>query len=283
MKSSASISQLVRWMLLLLWALFAAFPIYWMVVTAAKEQKDIYQGPFFVPGIDFKPSMRSWETIVGPSRDEILPAVLNSVLFATIGSFFAVVIGAFAGYGLARYVYNYGPFKNRDITFTILSQYMAPPIVAVVALFAMFSKVRLLDTYIGMIIAYTWFSLPLTVFLLTYFISRLPVDIERAAAIDGYGKVEQIRRVVLPLAMPGLAAAYLLAFFFIWSDFLLALMLTFQRTVTIPVVIANLSTEMEPAWWLISAVGLFAIIPPAIAVIFLDRFIERQTLRGGTR
>jgi multiple sugar transport system permease protein len=254
-----------------------------MIITAFKQQRDIYQGPFFVPGLDFEPSLRSWEYILGPGRDQIMLGLLNSMLFAAVSAFFAVVIGAFAAYGLARYRYSYGPLKNNDLSFMIVSQRMMPPIVAIIALFAMFRWAGLLDTHVGMIIVYTWFSLPLTVFLLTDFVSRIPVDIEHAAAIDGYGKVEQIRRVVLPLVMPGLAAAYLLSFFFIWNDFLLALMLTFQRAVTLPIVITNLSAQMEPRWWLISAVGLMAIIPPAIAAIVLDRFMERQVLRGGTR
>jgi ABC-type glycerol-3-phosphate transport system permease component len=147
----------------------------------------------------------------------------------------------------------------------------------------MFKAVNLIDTRIGMILAYTWFNLPLTVFLLTDFMNRIPIEIEQAAAIDGYGKIAQIWKVVLPLAMPGLAAAYLLSFFFAWNDFLLALMLTFRESVTLPIVITNMSAQMEPRWSLISAVGLVAIVPPMVAVILLDRFIERQVLHGGMR
>jgi multiple sugar transport system permease protein len=282
-RSSFDAARLVRICLLVLWGIFAGFPVYWMAVTAFKNQRDIYQGPYFFPFVDFTPTGRAWEYMMGPARDDVLRGLKNSLLLAGVSSFFAVVLGAFAAYGLARYKYKYGPYRNNDLAFLIVSQRIMPPIVAVIALFAMFKAVNLIDTPVGMIIAYTWFNLPLTVFLLTDFMNRIPIEIEQAAAIDGYGKVAQIWKVVLPLAMPGIAAAYLLSFFFAWNDFLLALMLTFRESVTLPIVITNMSAQMEPRWWLISAVGLVAIVPPMVAVVVLDRFVERQVLHGGMR
>ncbi len=275
--------KLVRSCLLVLWGIFAGFPVYWMAITAFKNQRDIYKGPYFLPFVDFTPTARAWEFMIGPARDDVLRGLKNSLLLAGVSSFFAVVLGAFAAYGLARYKYKYGPYRNNDLAFLIVSQRIMPPIVAVIALFAMFKTVGLIDTPVGMIIAYTWFNLPLTVFLLTDFMNRIPIEIEQAAAIDGYGKLTQIWKVVLPLAMPGIAAAYLLSFFFAWNDFLLALMLTFRESVTLPIVITNMSAQMEPRWWLISAVGLVAIVPPMVAVVVLDRFVERQVLHGGMR
>jgi multiple sugar transport system permease protein len=283
MRSKLSFQKVSRWVLLAVWGLFAIFPVYWMVITAFKKQRDIFQGPFLFPFLDFQPSTQSWERIMGQDRDDIMKGIGNSLLFASVSALIAVVLGAFAAYGLARFSYRYGPYKNNDLSFLIVSQRIMPPIVAVIALFTMFRTVGLIDSPLGMILAYTWFNLPLTVFILTDFMKRIPIDIEHAAAIDGYSKLTQIWKVVLPLAMPGLAAAYLLSFFFSWNDFILALMLTFQKSSTLPIVITNMSAQMEPRWWLISAVGMLAIIPPMIAVIVLDRFMERQVLHGGTR
>ena len=221
--------RIVRVGLLVMWCFFAVFPLYWMSVTAFKEQRDIYQGPYFIPFVDFAPTLRAWEYIAGPGRDDILRGLGNSLLLAAVSAFTSVLLGAFAAYGLARFHYKYGIYRNDDLGFLIVSQRIMPPIVAIIALFAMFQAVRLIDTRLGMLIAYTWFNLPLAVFLLTDFVKRIPIEIEYAAAIDGYGKVAQILRVVLPLAMPGLAATYLLCFFFSWNDFLLALMLTFRK------------------------------------------------------
>ena len=165
----------------------------------------------------------------------------------------------------------------------IISQRMMPPIVAVIALYMMYRWAGLLDNRFGMILVYTWYNLPLTVFLLTDFMRRIPLDIEHAAAIDGYSKVSQIWHVMLPLSMPGLTAAYLLSFLFAWNDFLLALMLTFREAQTLPIVITTWSAKMNPQWWLLSAAGIVAVLPPIIAAVILDRYMERQVLRGGTR
>jgi len=259
------------------------FPVYWIIITSFKQSKDIYQGPFFLPFVDFQPTIAAWTQLIGSSKDQFINAFTNSILFASVSALIAVLLGALAGYGLARYSYKYGKIKNADLSFLIVSQRIMPPIVAVIALFAIFNFIKLLDTKVGMILVYTWFNLPLTVYIIKDFIGRIPKDVEYAAAIDGYGKFHQIFRINIPLAMPGLAVAYLLAFFFSWNDFLLALMLTFRKASTLPIMIMNLSASNNPQWWFISAIGILSIIPPMIAAIVLDRFIDRELLSGGTR
>jgi multiple sugar transport system permease protein len=262
------------------WSLFALFPLFWMLVTAFKQPKDIFQGPYYLPGVDFTPSLKAVDFLTGPGRDEFLDGLGNSVLFATTSAFLSVLVGAFAAYGLARYEYRLGWMKNDDVSFFIVSQRMMPPIVAVIALFIMYRWLGLLDSRAGMILIYTWYNVPLSVYLLTDFMRRIPRDLEQAAAVDGYDKVRQILLITAPLALPGIAAAFFLAFIFTWNDFLLALMLTFQHAKTLPLVIAAWSANMDPRWWLLSAAGIIAILPPVLALSVLDRFMERQTHGG---
>jgi len=283
MENKNIIVKILRYIGLALWSLFALFPVYWIFITAFKQSKDIYQGPFVLPFVDFEPTIAAWTQLFGPSREEFLKAFTNSILLATISSIIAVILGTLAGYGLARYKYKYGNMENDDLSFLIVSQRIMPPIVAIIAIFAIFNFIKLLDTKVGMIIVYTWFNLPLTVYVITDFIKRIPRDIEYAAAVDGYGKLQQIIKVSLPLAMPGIAAAFLLSFFFSWNDFILALMLTFRRASTLPIMIMNKSTTDNPQWWFISAISILSIIPPMIAAVILDRFMDRQILSGGTK
>lgn len=278
-----SADVVLRRLLLAVWVFFAVFPVYWTIVTAFKSQVDIFQGPNYIPFVDFSPTLLSWETLFGEMRDDFLKGLFNSILLSSVSAFLAVLLGAFAAYGLARYDYRYGFYRNNDISFLIVSQRIMPPIVSVLALFLIYRDLRLLDSRVGMILAYTAFNMPIAVFLLRNFFAAIPVELEQAAAVDGYGKVQQLLRVVFPLAAPGLAAAYMLAFFFAWNDFLFALILTFDRAATLPITITNLSAQMQPMWWLVSAVGLVAIIPPALVAVFLDRFMQRQVLRGGIR
>lgn len=266
----------LRYVVVFAWAVFALFPLYWTLITAFKLPKDIFRGPFYLPGIDFAPTMNSFHYLLTTGSSDFFHGLANSMLFASVSGFLSVFIGAFAAYGLARYEYRLGPMKTDDISFFIVSQRMMPPIVAVIALFVMYRWLGLLDTYFGMILIYTWYNLPLTVYLLTDFIKRIPRDVEYAAAIDGYDRVRQILFVTVPLAFPGIAAAFFLAFIFTWNDFLLALMLTFQNAKTLPVVIAAWSANMDPRWWLLSAAGIVAVLPPVVALSLLDRLMDRR-------
>lgn len=264
-----------------IWVLFSLFPVYWMAILAFKRNVDIYGRIRYLPGIDFSPGLHAWRLLFDPQHAEFLLGLRNSLVFASVGALVAVIIGALAAYGLVRHTYRYGPMKNDDLSFLIVSQRMMPPIVAVLALFMIWRSIGLLDTSLGMIIIYTWSVVPLTVFLLTDFMRRVPIEVEHAAAIDGYGPLARMWKVTFPLTVPGLAAAYLLAFFFIWNDFLLALMLTFQNARTLPIIIAALSSQMKLQWFLLAAIGLIAMIPPALAVTLLDRYMDRKVLAGG--
>lgn len=269
---------------LVAWVIFALFPLYWTLVTAFKTPIQIYKGPFYIPWIDFIPSINSWQFLFfGDGQVDFFRGLLNSILYASFSALFSVLLGSLSAYGLARYPYKYGLFKNDDLSFLIISQRIMPPIVAVVALYFIFMFLHLLDNRFGMILAYTWFNLPLAVYLLTGFFASIPKEIEYAAALDGYSKFDQLRRIILPLAAPGLAAAYLLSFFFAWNEFLLALMLTFRDAQTLPIIITSLSAQMEPKWWILSAIAVIALIPPTIVILYLDRYLTRSTLFGGVR
>jgi multiple sugar transport system permease protein len=277
----------IRFILIAIWVLFALLPVYWMVVTAFKTPLQIYSGPFFVPWIDFQPSFFGWEEIVTPYPagrwNDVSKGVFNSVFFATASSIVSVVIGALAGYGLARFKYKYGPMKNNNLGYLIISQRIMPPIVAVLALFLIYQNLGLQDSAIGMIIIYTWFNVPIAVFLLQDFFSGIPSELEEAAAVDGYGRWEQLRRIVLPLSAPGVAVAFMLCWFFAWNDFLLALILTFRDSTTLPIVISVMSFRHEPNWNTLSALGLIAIVPPAVLAVFLDKYLAKGLLKGGLR
>lgn len=276
-----SIHAGARRAVLFVFAATALAPVYWTVVTSLKNQIDVYDGPKYVPFVDFTPTVESWRSILGGGT--FLSLFLNSVVFSTISSALAVVLGGVAAYGLARFPYRYGPYKNNDLSFLIVSQRIMPPIVSVLALYVVYVQLRVLDTPIGMILAYTAMNLPLTVYLLRSFFEAIPVELEHAAALDGYRRGQRLLRIVFPLAGPGLAAAFLLSFFFAWNDFLFALMLTFNKAQTLPLYITSLNAQSQPLWAQISVVGLIALIPPAAVTIILDRFMARQVLLGGMR
>lgn len=266
---------IIRTIILIIWVICCIFPIYWTLITSFKAQVDIYGGPYYLPGIDFQPTTAAWDYLITTNRATFLLCLKNSVVIALVSSILALVIGAMAAYGLTRYEYNILGKDSDGLAFMILSQRMMPPIVAVLAMFILFSKLNLLDSNLGMIIIYTWMNLPITVYLLKDFFAGIPQDLEYAAAIDGYSKWEQIRKIVLPLAAPGLATCFTLAFNFAWNEFLFSLILTFQKSNTIPVLISSLNAQEKPQWAMISALGIIAVIPPSIIAIFMDKYLVK--------
>lgn len=265
-------SGILRTVLIILWIVCISFPIYWTVVTSFKTQVDIYSGPYFFPGIDFTPSTAAWDYLLKDNNIFFMD-LKNSIIVSLVSSVLALAIGAMAAYGLSRYDYNIMGQDSDGLAFTILSQRMMPPIVAVIALYIMFSKLGLLDSLLGLIIVYTWMNLPITVYLLKDFFAGIPTELEHAAAVDGYSKIDQIRKIVLPLAAPGLATCFTLAFNFAWNEFLFGLIMTFQKAQTIPVLISSMNAQMKPEWSIISALGVVAIIPPTIIAIAMDKYL----------
>lgn len=266
-------SQPLRVILIAIWIVCVTFPIYWTLITSFKSQVDIYGGPYYLPGVDFTPNTSAWEYLLTTGSGSFFLGLKNSIIVSLVSSVLALVIGAMAAYGLSRYSYHYLGRDSDGLAFLILSQRMMPPIVAVIALFIMFSSLNLLDTLGGMILVYTWMNLSIIVYLLKDFFAGIPPELEHAAAVDGYSKFDQIRKIVLPLAAPGLATCFTLAFNFAWNEFLFALILTFQKAQTIPVLISSLNAQMKPEWSIISALGIVAIIPPTLIAVLMDKYL----------
>ena len=268
-------AQIARVIVITIWIICVTFPIYWTLITSFKSQVDIYGGPYYLPGFDFTPNTSAWEYLFTTGSQSFFLGLKNSIIVSLVSSVLALVIGAMAAYGLSRYQYNYLGKDSDGLAFLILSQRMMPPIVAVIALFIMFSSLGLLDTLGGMILVYTWMNLPITVYLLKDFFAGIPPELEQAAAVDGYSKFDQVRKIVLPLAAPGLATCFTLAFNFAWNEFLFALILTFQKAQTIPVLISSMNAQMKPEWSIISALGIVAIIPPTIIAVAMDKYLVK--------
>ncbi len=267
--------KLSTYILLIAWAVFVLFPIYWILTTSFKSKLDVFLGPKYVPWVDFKPIMQWWIRMFTVERREVIPPLVSSAVVASISSLFAVLLGTMAAYGLTRFKFKLGPFGNRDILVWIVSQRMMPPIVIALALFLMFKVVNLLDTRLGMILIYTAFNLPIAAWMMRNFLSQIPISIEEAALVDGASRFQIFFRVVLPLTLPSLAATFLLCFIFAWNEFLFALILTYDQARTMPILIAAQHFQRGPQWWDISVLSTVAIAPVVIIALSLQRYFVK--------
>jgi multiple sugar transport system permease protein len=161
---------------------------------------------------------------------------------------------------------------------------MFPPIVTVVPLFLMMRDVRLLDTRLSLIIVYTAFNLPFVVWMMRGFFSEIPRELEEAARVDGDSRLGALRRVVLPLVAPGLAATAVFCLIISWNEFLFALVLTqTDAAMTLPVGIAGRVTQYEIKWGVMSAAATVAMMPILVFALAVQRYLVRGLSLGAVK
>jgi multiple sugar transport system permease protein len=287
LSQSRRVRLTVTYVLLGIWTVFCLFPIYWMVITSIKLPIAVFQGPKYFPWIDFKPTLDAWVFLfTGKVHDQVIKSWINSAILAIFSATFAVAIGAMAGYALSRYRYRVPLLKwsNGNIAFWVISQRMLPPVVVILPFIIMYHAVGLIDTHVGMILAYTVFNLPFVVWILRDFFAGLPIDLEESAFIDGASRMQAFLRIVLPLSTPGLIATWLFCLMFSWNDYLFALMLTFRRAQTLSMYIAGEGSQVYgPQWWYLSALSLTAIVPMIILALLVERYITKGLVVGAIK
>jgi len=271
-----------RYIPLLVWTVVVALPLYWVVVTAFKDNSGIYNGARWIPWVDFTPTTEAWHEVLGGSSSVIGP-LEHSAIIATCATAIAVFVGSLAGYGLARFRIKLGFMRNDDVAFFIISQRIMPPVVIVLAFFLVYKYLHLLDSLLGMIIIYTGFSVPLATWFMQSYFKQLPPEIEEAAYIDGDSRFTAFLRIALPITLPGLIATSLLTFSFVWNEFLFAVILTSDRATTLPIMIAVQQGEQGTSWWNICAISLISITPMVVVAAFLQKHLVTGLLGGAIK
>jgi multiple sugar transport system permease protein len=253
---------------------FFLFPIYWIVTLSLKTRIASFAIP---PAWLFVPTLEHYVQVI--TQRSLVSSMLNSLILAGFSTVISVGLALLAAYGLARY-----DFKRRNfVGMWILSNKMLPPIVIAVPLFVLFTQMDLIDTYAGMIWVYTAFNIPFAVWLLQPYIEDIPVDLERAAAVDGCSTWEVIWRVVLPLAIPGILATALFCFILTWNEYLFALVLTGPESRTLPVMAAGIRTRRREVWGEVAAAGVLISLPALLFGISIQKHLVRGLMASGVK
>jgi multiple sugar transport system permease protein len=282
------IGRIAIYALLIFWTIVALFPIYWTLSTSMKLGRDVTQG-HLIPWVDFAPSWRGWQslglspdTIFNTSnvREEFLRKFINSVICSAGASFFAIVIGSLAAYGLSRFDYKFGPWRNKDISFFFVSQLILPPVVLALPFLVLYKGLALLDTRIGLILIYTLMVLPIVIWVMRDQFDSIPMEMEQAALVDGCTTWGAFLRIVLPIALPGMVAAFILSLVLCWNEYFFASLLTGFDAQTLPVMVASQTGSSGINWWTIAALATAAIAPLLLIGIFLERYIVMGLTAG---
>jgi multiple sugar transport system permease protein len=285
MKRRSLSATLFLYTVLILWAFVCLFPFYWMITTSLKRPLDVNRVPRYIPFVDFQPIGDHWKFILVDEQAKTTRHFRNSVIAGLVSCAASVVIGSMAGYGLSRFRYYWDRlgWRNDNIAFWIISQRFLPPAAVVIPFLLFFNFLRLIDTHIGLIVAYTAFNLPFAVWIMRDFFNSLPIDLEESARVDGASRWQTFLRIVLPLAAPGLVTVALFSFIFAWNEYLFALMLTNFDAITMPVYLAGMKSTKGVEWWYISDLTLIMVTPVMLIGLFLQRYIVRGLAAGALK
>lgn len=176
-----------------------------------------------------------------------------------------------------------GMMNNNDVAFWLVSQRMLPPIAVILPIYIMFQQFHLLNTLPGLILVYTATNLPLVIWFMRDYFQSLPIELEECAFIDGANRYQTLLRIVLPLAVPGLIATFLIVLVFAWNEYTVALFLTGGDTQTMPLLVAGQNATRGPQWDNISVLVMIMVGPIVLIALALERFIVRGLLVGAVK
>ena len=271
-----------RFVFIAAYMLFLLVPLYWGIVTAFKPQEDILrQPPVWFPG---DPTLSHFGSAL--HRLNGLEGLENSLIIAFSTTILAVLVGTAAAYSMARYATG-----GKHLAFWFLSQRILLPVAVVLPVFLLYSRyteewfrLRLIDTHQGLILLYTVFALPWTVWMMYSYFRQMPPELEQAALVDGCSRWQALWKVAVPLAAPGIVSAAAFAFVFSWTEFLFALVLTSTNAVTLPVVLAGyVGLFQGNLWGETAAMTLISLIPALLLGILMQRHLVRGLTVGAVQ
>ncbi|MBT9177107.1 MAG: Trehalose transport system permease protein SugB [Firmicutes bacterium] len=283
MKQSARRKGLKQVFLYIVWialTLITLFPIYWMFLISARSRVELFSNRNLYQTTIF------WENFVRPLFQGVYGQyVVNSLIVATGNTLLVVVLAVLAAYALSRYRVKGG----QNIFFWTITNRMAPPAAFMLPLFLLYSRVlrigdlQLYDTHIGLILVYCVFNLPFAIWLLKGIIDGIPTSLDDAARVDGASTVGIIRRIIVPLAAPGIAITALLAWIFAWNEFLFATTLTSVKARTITTGLVEFVTVVGTNWGEMAAMAIISLLPALLFLVLVQRYIIAGLTFGAVR
>ena len=265
------------YLMVTIFVVVSLFPFYWILITALKTQPEISAGT-----TGLFPAHLTWSSFSSIlSQGVFARSLLNSVIVALSTTILTVIIASLAGYGLARTTIR---GKQLIMGFLLVAGFF--PVIAMVGpIFITYRSIGLLDNLAGLVIVYFIYTLPLATWFLTGFFGQIPRELEEAAIVDGATRLQALRRVIIPVAVPGIFTVAILGFIFCWNDFLLALMFISSPTkYTAPLAIMSLGQSQYQTYYnLIDAMVVIITLPIALIVLIAQRRIISGLTAGSFR
>ncbi len=249
------------------------FPVYWLFIISFKTPDEI----FAFPPVWYPKSLQlSNYAVLFKDGDAV--TVWNSLVLASVSTVIAMILGTIAAYSLVRF-----KTGGENLAVWIISQRMMPPVAIVFPVFLLYVWLGWVDSFIGLILLYTAFSLPYVIWMMRGYIEDIPLELEESALVDGCTRWETLWKVVFPMARSGLFATAVFTFVFAWNDFLFALVLTRTEVTTYTVQVTHYFGGQSNFWAKIAAMSVLGTIPVFITVATLQRYLVRGISMGAVK
>jgi multiple sugar transport system permease protein len=268
------LANALKILVLVLFLLWTIVPIFLVVLTSLKNQKDIFTVP---PTFVFRPTLDNYARAL--VAGDFSRYFLNSAFVAMVSSFLSVGLGTFCAYALVSLRVRFASL----IAQLFLLGKLVPAITMLLPLFALLNMIGLLGTFVGPILAHTAINLPFVIWLIMGFIRDLPEDLEAAALVDGCRPMQVFWKIVVPLVLPGLAASMILSAQFSWNELVFAMQLTNLDTYTLPVGISKFVGSVSVDWGKSSAAATLTMVPMIVIGFFIQKYIAKGTTGGAVK
>ncbi len=258
--------------LLAIYAIFALFPLVWMLILSFKADTEMFTTTFV-----FHPTLSNYTEVL--MKSDYFRYMIDSLIVAGGAVIISVLAGVPAAYALARYDFK----KKEDIAFQILSFKFAPEILVVLPLFMIYQKLRLYDTYLGLIWVYQLICMPLLIWVVRGYFEDISVEIEHAAQVDGYSWYQIFFKMLVPLIRPGLVSAALLAFIFAWNSFTFPLILSGTKVQPITVAVTKYLGTDTAHYGQLAVAATVSALPAIIFALCIQKHLVRGLSFGAVK
>src|SRR5712692_5050853 len=268
-------SKVLTYGLLAVFVIMVAVPLFWMVTTAIKTNKELYEDFSYFPQ---RPTLENFVRVI--VREKLLTNIRNSFSVAMITTLITVIVSALAAFSIVRYRYQGRELIGRFILF----KYLLPTAMLFVPLYAIVTALGLGNTLQSLMLTYLSFTVPFCTWMLMGYFRSIPPELEEHAMVDGCTKVGALIRILLPLSAPGLVASAIFSFTLAWNEFLLALVFTVdQRTMTVPIRLAMMVVGDQYIWGQLMAGAVLASLPIAVLYFIGQRFVVQGLAAGAVK
>lgn len=260
---------------LVLMLLFLLFPFYWTFVTSVKPSTEL-----FSTDITYWPKAFTWQAYEKLFVEfNFLKPMGNSLLVAVCTTLLTLCVATLASYAFSRYRFP----GRKGFMVMFLTNNMFPTVLLLIPLYSIMRSMGILYTPLALILAYTTFTIPFTVWLLNGYVNAIPISLEEAAMVDGANRFKAFIRIILPVLTPSLIATGVYIFMQSWNEYTFAMLFTNEKNRTIPVALKNLIGQLGVQWDLLTAGGIITIIPVCIMFFFAQKRLVEGLTAGAVK